>query len=815
MSVRFSIECLEARTLPSLVSAPVYPAGTFPVSVAVGDFDGDGHPDLAVANYAYAGTVSVLRNKGNGTFRTPVSYAAGHYPTSVAVGDFNGDGHPDLAVADGDYDGTVSILRNNGDGTFAAPLIYGVGCCYASSVAVGDFNGDGRPDLAVTNDTDDGRLRILLGNGDGTFRNAGGYLAGIGPTFVTAADFDGNGHLDLAIASAEEILVLRGNGSGAFGPPSDYYYKGGHGASTLAVADLDGDGHPDLAAAVTTFNPNRRGWVSVWRNKGDGTFQPNGGYGLLDRADAIVSGDLNADGRPDLAVSGGSTFSVLLGQGNGLLQADGRYALGPYPLSLAVGDFDGDHHADLAVADRSIDISSTDGAVTVALGNGDGTFQAAKVYVAGAETAGLVTVDLDGDAHADLAVAEHTPEGMVTVLRGDGQGGFGGPKSYPAGPYPNQMAVGDFDENGTPDLAVTNDTSVGTINVLMGNGDASFAGPVSYTSGGSYAFSVAVGDFDGDGHQDLAITNAGSDTVSILRGKGDGSFEAGVSYPAGKETGSVVVGDFDGDGRLDLVVVNGDVQYGAVSVLRGKGDGTFEAFQSYPAGHEPVAVTVGDFDGDGHPDLASANLDVYGTTVNVLRGKGDGTFAPPVGYAVGKNAWSIMAGDFNGDGRTDLAAGTETGVFVLLGKGDGTFLAGLSFAPLTSTYALAAGDLNGDGRSDLVAAATLGGFGQTSSLAMVLLNDGNWPPLPPAPPAVPTQVDMAFACEFHDPLHPPTPRPPHRETSAGVGSAQSTTGSRRRSIALASLSKRLALAGATPPVIVDVEGIFCLVTSDG
>jgi hypothetical protein len=169
--------------------------------VAVGDFDDDGTPDLAVANLG-SNTVSVLLGNGNGSFQAPRSYAAGSKPQSVAAGDFNGDGVPDLAVANaGSYpytDGSVSVLLGNGDGTFRAAVSYAAGTA-PTSVAVGDFNGDGLLDLAVA---DAGGVRVLLGNGDGTFRTTPiSYVSGVSPNSVAVADFNGDGWPDLAVAN--------------------------------------------------------------------------------------------------------------------------------------------------------------------------------------------------------------------------------------------------------------------------------------------------------------------------------------------------------------------------------------------------------------------------------------------------------------------------------------------------------------------------------------------------------------------------------------------------------------------------------------
>jgi len=224
-----------------------------PSSVAVGDFNGDGKPDLVTANDR-DNNLSVLLGQGKGTFRLVARYPVGKNPNSVAVGDFNGDGKLDLVTAN--YLGnSVSILLGNGDGTFQAAVNYAGG---NGPVAVGDFNGDGKLDLVTTNS-------VLLGKGDGTFKAAVNYAVGTGPQSVAVGDFNGDGKLDLVTANGEILSVLLGKGDGTFETARNYSV-GAQGGESVALGDFNGDGAPDVVIADGTYGVavllNTRGTVA-------------------------------------------------------------------------------------------------------------------------------------------------------------------------------------------------------------------------------------------------------------------------------------------------------------------------------------------------------------------------------------------------------------------------------------------------------------------------------------------------------------------------------------------------------------------------
>lgn len=337
-------------------------AGSNTESVAIADLNGDGNADLVAANVfslLNQNNVSVLLGDGAGGFGPVNTFTAGTRPRSIAVGDMNGDGKPDAVVGNADSN-NVSVLVGDGTGGFGTATNFAVGTS-PRSVAIADLDSDGAPDLVTANFTSD-NISVLRGNGTGGFAAAVSYPAGDVARSVATGDFDRDGKLDVVTANSgsDDVSVLLGDGAGGFATAVSF--AAGDGARSIVSADFDGDGDPDLATANQTAGGN----VSVLLGDGAGGFGTPATQGAGDTPVAIAAGDLDGDGDVDLATASVNTgnAAVLLGDGRGGFEVAKGFTSDTSPFAIAIGRLDGDSQPDLVLG-RAVGSSSTNGPLAV------------------------------------------------------------------------------------------------------------------------------------------------------------------------------------------------------------------------------------------------------------------------------------------------------------------------------------------------------------------------------------------------------------------------------------------------------------------
>lgn len=678
--IAFSVEDENEIIFP----AERFDAGDRPESLATADFDGDGIIDIVAANQfqfaggSSSGSVSVLLGRGNGTFKTPQTFVV-PTPKSAIVGDFNGDGAIDLATANG-LSNSLSVLLGNGDGTFQVQQELSTGT-NPTAIAAADYNGDGSLDLATSN-ADSNDVTIRLGNGDGTFQTQQQVSAGSSPSFVIAGDLNRDGRVDLVVANraSNDLSVLIGNGDGTFA--EQQRFATGSRPRSIALGDFDNDQNVDIATANENENT-----VSVLLSIGDGTYVAHERLIVGDNPSSVIANDINDDGFLDLVAADGFGSSVILGNGDGSFQDHLSDGLGQSAVTAA--DFNGDGRLDLA----GIRDNFRNTAMTVLLGKGDGTFSTANRIRTG-ESGTIDSADFNADGVLDLVVANKFA-GTVSLRLGVGDGTFAEALSYDLGTRLFDMALADFNGDGALDVVTANEDA-DMISVLLGNGDGSLLSPtnIEILEGPN---ALAAGDFNRDGLMDIAVVNRASKEVAILLGDGDGTFQESERYDVGTNPQSIETTDVNGDGFLDLFVANGNTD--DISVFLGNGNGTFQEQPKIDAGDGPYSIVLTDLSTDGSVDLAFVN---GGTgELWVLLGRGDGTFGSP--QVLDGGAGRIVAGDFNGDGKLDIASDF---VELFLGNGDGTFQGNRVFSAFG--LSVVEGDFNGDGRLDLATAGSNG-----------------------------------------------------------------------------------------------------------
>ncbi|CAF3577317.1 unnamed protein product [Rotaria sp. Silwood1] len=759
--------------------------GSSPSRLAIGDVNKDNQMDIISSNSG-TDSIGVFLGHGNGTFDAVVIYSTGigSIPNAVTVGDINNDNHLDIVTANY-YSNSISILFGNSKGAFTNLLFYSIG--YDSgpvSMVLIDFNRDNNLDIAIAS-SKAGNVDVFFGYGNGLFQTQTTYSTGSGskPYFIIVADFNYDNRLDIAVTllGNDEVVIFYEHGNGSFQLARTYYTGYASRPVDLAAGDMNNDTKLEIVvslwgtgyvAILTEYfaakfanqtiystgstpqpyslaigdlnNDNRSDIVvansgtddlAIFFGLGNGTFRSRILYstGIDSHPRFTMIGDLNKDNHPDIITinSKHDSISVIMGYGNGTFAPQLNYSTGnsSRPSAVVIGDFNNDNRSDLLVT--NVDT----GDIGVFIQYDYRLFERQSVYgiVDTLEPYAVVTSDFNNDTYLDIAVG-FFQRGNVGILLGHGNGSFDTMITYPQW---NRsllcaLAVDDVNSDGRLDIAIA-DCGTNNVIILHGHGNGSFVTSMSISTGnGSQPYTIAIADFNKDGHLDIAVANPGTNNVGILLGYGNESFAPIVTYStgylstlvtsrsdrlsygaititavnSGSQPYAAAVDDFNNDGLADVVVANFGTN--EIGILFGIGDGNFHDMIRYPTGvgSTPCFVAVSDFNNDNHSDIVVANCEA--DNLIIFLGFGNGTFATGETYLTGDRSrpYSVAIADLDNDNIMDIVvanSGTND-ILLLYGYGNGTFGKKESY-PLGYDYlpsSVAITDLNQDGWRDIV-----------------------------------------------------------------------------------------------------------------
>jgi hypothetical protein len=710
---------------------------TTPLAPVIMDMNGDSTPDLVVAE-STAAKVAVLTGDGNGGLNSALEFSTGSNPLGVAVGVFRAPTtllpNPPVDIATVSRNGgkrgrgCVSVLLQKTSGTFgfANPVKLTAGK-KPSAIAVADLDGDGNLDIVVTN-SQDNTVTVFLGLGTGGFRNAGAFTCGKGPLAVAIQDLkgsSGNGLPDIVTANggtAGVSILLNTTTNNAFSLAAHTDVTLSSKPQALAIGQLHAPGVYDIVTANGTANT-----VSFLKGNGSGGYT----HVLPDVAtggnpSGIAIADVDGDGNLDVVVSNKTdgTASVLLNDGKGtftfLPRVDYFAGAGGTtgPSGIAFGDL-GPGGATLPAA---IVTNSAENDAYVLLGVGNGILGSRIVVTTAAGPDSVVATHLNGDAQADLVVANGTGNSF-TALVGNGRGGFSSSTSVSTSPSTGcaSACVADFDGDGIMDVAVVCSNTTPEVLIAYGDGSGGFSATKTLSTGGtSKCVSIVAGDFDNDGHMDIAMADS---TGNILVWFGDG--KRTTAFPVTGQTSiplsgntpvAIAAGNWSLSTTLSPTLPSLAVACPAtdlVLVFPNPNDGTrvFGApiTLSTGTGSAPAAVSVIDIDGNANPDLAVACSGSFGASANCVQlysGNGDGTFTFKFQHATGTTPTGIVVGLLSNDTVQDVAvlntSNNSTSVF--LGTGQSDLGTRSDFATGTRPNSGTIADFTGDNKPDLVIA---------------------------------------------------------------------------------------------------------------
>ena len=617
------------------------------VTMAYGDLTGDGKSDFVTGAATILNIVPAL---GGGLFGPGNTIAAGGTPMSVAVGNLNGDGFTDMVVATAA--GNLSVHIGVGGGIFAPPVItpYGFTPQAHSSMVKADFNGDSKQDLAIAN-YGAGTFSVVYGDGLGFFGLQKNFAVGANPWALAIADLNLDGALDIVTASrtpTDTVSVSFNNTLGNFFPASQY--PAGPDPRSVALSDMNGDGFPDI---VVANNALFDGGVSILLSTGVAhTFGAPTKFTLGNQPFHVALADVTSDGKVDVIATNTNSYAVTIGIGNGA-GALGTSLTSPAATGvriLTLNDINKDGALDAITA------NTAQYSTSVALGNGPYSFGAPTTFGSNGPPQNAVVADVNNDMNLDLVLAVSSPA-KVVVMFGDGNGGFGFPFSYPLPSLARAVIVADLNADGRPDVAVAHSAG-NTVSVLLGQVGGTFGAATPFTTG-TAPTALAAADMNADGIVD--IVTADNATVSLLLGTGGGSFAAPASVAVTGTATNICLGDVNHDGLPDVATASGTAN--RIALFLNNGGGVLAAPNYYTVGtfgsSKAGYVTIGDVNQDGNPDLVTANSYIYDSNVSVFLGDGAGNFSSVSNYGIQYYGISIQLADTDLDGDLDAVLPLE------------------------------------------------------------------------------------------------------------------------------------------------------------
>jgi membrane-bound inhibitor of C-type lysozyme len=708
------------------------------VSLLVADLNGDGIPDLItsfnqvvplicglICSNGTVTRVAVAFGDGTGNFGN-LSYStlAGGLanevdnPQGLALADFNGDGKLDVLIS-ATPQGQTPVLYmalGSGNGSFnRGTQIATVGV--TSSFVAADFNGDGFPDVAYNDGS--ANVQVLLNDTTGNFNAAAPSYAtsggNLGP--MATADFNGDGKLDLVMVAGKDTTFLLGNGNGTFGTPTVVAKPCGVNSDPVNVVTADfgsmagTDQHRE--GFFATCNGTQPYAVALGRVPTTTTLSAAPTQALLDQSVALTAAVAPASATGKVTFYSGTTIlgTATLGNGTATLTTNSLPTSTTVAGLSLLARYEGDASNGISTGSAAVPVSAVPGK-GFAAAPGVGNINSASV---------VVQADFNLDGIQDLAVSDGN--GRVTILLGNGTGGFTAQQQQLNVPS-QSLAVGDVNGDGIPDLIAMG--PAGDIRVFLGNGSGGFTQlgqPLNVPGFITNTMTVGLADFNLDGIPDIVVVgNANVDSTvagvaHIFLGNGDGTFaatplESVVATPGnalGTNPAAVVIGDFNGDGIPDLVVLARVANGEDLFLLTGRGDGTFTTSNALLAQGPPAGnlLAAGDF-GSGRVDVAYFDTN-KNIRVALNNGSGGFTYSSPTVF--GNNAGGITTGDFNGAGKLGLGITIppRNAVAVLFGTSTpGTFTAAPTVSVCGNPRWIVVGNYNGDNRSDFVVACGAG-----------------------------------------------------------------------------------------------------------